>query len=125
RHDVDRERRSDRSAAARHTRSRGGARRRPGPRHLHLGEATFHPIRSSASRKSAAHSCVAPAGSDVRTAAQRPALSETRCLFRVEMKRVRLAAAVSDVNYGMSEAHEIRDRSERNKVIGEVLAYLV
>jgi hypothetical protein len=41
------------------------------------------------------------------------------------MKSVALAAAVSDVNSGMSEAHEIRDRRERNKVIGEVLAYLV
>ncbi len=41
-----------------------------GPLHLGLREAPFDPIRGVLGRKSAAHSCVAPAGSDVRATAQ-------------------------------------------------------
>ena len=41
------------------------AHRRRRPRDLHFGEAAFNPIRSAFSRKPAAHSCVAPAGSNV------------------------------------------------------------
>ena len=52
------------------------ARRRLRPRHLHFGEAAFDAIRSASRRKSAAHSCVAPARSNVRTAAQGPALQK-------------------------------------------------
>ena len=73
----DRERRLDWSRSDRDSCPGSGADGRARPRHRRFTETTLDTVRGPAGFKPAAHSCAAPARSDVRSASERSALPKT------------------------------------------------
>src|SRR5207249_6698381 len=83
--ESDRERPLDWSLVARDPRPGGGADGRARPRHRRFTETTFDTLRRLTEYNYAAHSGAAPARSDVRSAAERSALSEASRGWCVEV----------------------------------------
>src|SRR5205823_9711802 len=83
--ESDRERPFDWSLVARDPRPGGGADGRARPRHRRFTETTFDTVRRLTEYNYAAHSGAAPARSNVRSAAERSALSKTRRGWCVEV----------------------------------------